>query len=1261
MPYALRKAPGKNKYWVVDERNKKYSKDPISKEKAEAQRRALYASENRGGAAIDEFGNTKGLPAVKGHKSVLKNNADFLKAIEQEAQELFKQQGESLKQAIQILDGAKDKLEGRKDVIEQTRLEDAFEKVKREDAKIGSGIPNEKLAELLTLFSQKGKGKFSVQKVNAFLKKQLKGGKIKPCPEGYSDNKAGLCVENCKEDEQDIGLLCKKKCPPGHTDTGIECIEEGCPPDYVSTLLTCYKPPGGGQCQGGECSGGEVIVKESWYEPITCEGDPWKPVWEPGHQVCRGGLVHLRGCPSGYIDDGLLCRKPISCNPIKCADIIWADTKLKKRFGRDTRGKRMESNLDLRGTLAEIEDGLKVGFEIIGDELASKFDPNKNGVSDAFRKFGEDTKAAFEAIGDEVSSKFNKFLEDNPALRDGLNKFGNTMMDLWESSGAAATIGNEQWWKETMSDPHTYLTLVSLIAAGAATVLSAGTLGPASVAALMALQALEPATNIIADAAAGRPVDAMDFVSLGLALVPTGAAASAIVNNAALGVRAAKAMPYVARAAQVGQFVATAVKVGQTVGVVPKFPVINKPPPDVPIPGSKTGCDKENLRWSLGYKKVRDDDDGNETGDDLFTTSGCKKPNCSKEKWFAKDDDAVPPIKEGCQSEDPTTDPEELYKRASLKWAEGLSEHFDKMPDGADVVEYRKTYHLDPKDFPEGFAGWTEQYPEPACYYPNMISEETGRCLTEAEQEAELDEDEPDIRDPCYVLGTNTSDYNEPTMVGGADDFDFDDLFGGLDELEDEPAEIPDETPAETGEFTFDFDGLDDVDDFAFDFGDDEDEDCQPDSGIVNSDETMFGNYPLETFEQTAENQAQQENRMVEGRVRQDYAQKQQQNQLNNKQDEFLLLDILRMKANLQQILNSSITPADIKESFTYAVNAGEGERTYMTLDASMMTPELLTNELFKNASSDGFFEPPSNFLERMQEVSNLFTGTRSFTDEEKRNIAEGKLYYERLNQMTEGMRTTDRVLGPEWQSLGAEEVQRIQQEFDRRFQRNEELVPSILPEFNERAKQFIVDQKEEENALERQRREDEEINIMFEREEANRKFDENPIQIERNRLASLGIALSDKVITDLVNDKFGADAVAAFDKQRADFNESQKVVKEGEFQREEDDAELTKLIEEALAKEDADRTQRQAIRDAELNAQTAAEAERARRAQLPPEEKERLDLEDEYNRLIVNQPQWQQEQLANQKSEGIGGLRRAVQFMKGSGLVRRKSSRRRK
>jgi hypothetical protein len=47
MPYKLRKAPGKTLYWVCDDTGKHYSKDPIPKTRAEAQMKALYASENK--------------------------------------------------------------------------------------------------------------------------------------------------------------------------------------------------------------------------------------------------------------------------------------------------------------------------------------------------------------------------------------------------------------------------------------------------------------------------------------------------------------------------------------------------------------------------------------------------------------------------------------------------------------------------------------------------------------------------------------------------------------------------------------------------------------------------------------------------------------------------------------------------------------------------------------------------------------------------------------------------------------------------------------------------------------------------------------------------------------------------------------------------------------------------------------------------------------------------------------------------------------
>lgn len=46
MPYDLRKSPKKG-YWVVNrETGKKYSKRPIPLERAQRQRRAIYASEN---------------------------------------------------------------------------------------------------------------------------------------------------------------------------------------------------------------------------------------------------------------------------------------------------------------------------------------------------------------------------------------------------------------------------------------------------------------------------------------------------------------------------------------------------------------------------------------------------------------------------------------------------------------------------------------------------------------------------------------------------------------------------------------------------------------------------------------------------------------------------------------------------------------------------------------------------------------------------------------------------------------------------------------------------------------------------------------------------------------------------------------------------------------------------------------------------------------------------------------------------------------
>ena len=50
-PYHIRKAPKRDLYWVIGPDDKHYSKDPIPKQRAESQRRALYLSETKRGGA----------------------------------------------------------------------------------------------------------------------------------------------------------------------------------------------------------------------------------------------------------------------------------------------------------------------------------------------------------------------------------------------------------------------------------------------------------------------------------------------------------------------------------------------------------------------------------------------------------------------------------------------------------------------------------------------------------------------------------------------------------------------------------------------------------------------------------------------------------------------------------------------------------------------------------------------------------------------------------------------------------------------------------------------------------------------------------------------------------------------------------------------------------------------------------------------------------------------------------------------------------
>jgi hypothetical protein len=362
---------------------------------------------------------------------------------------------------------------------------------------------------------------------------ELKGGKLSDCPAGYRND--GLtCIEECKSDEIDTGLTCVKKCPSGYRDDGTAC--RSCPPGYTDTGLTCFKPASGGQVYTKKtyCASGNRDLFGNCY------------AWD----------LRLEGCPSGYNDDGLLCRAPL----------INAETVGQNVIVKGIRGKDIKGRVDWKGTMEEVEAGVKEAFSGNG-ELARLFDPSKNGVGESFRKFGENSNRAFADIGDKMANAFDP---NKNGVGDAFKKLGDTLNE---------TLGNENWWKETMSSPDTYLTLLTMIAATAATVLSAGALGPAAV---LALSALGPATKMIGDAAQGKPIDGLDIASLVLGLIPVpgaGAAAAsagkAIVKAATTATTAAKALPYVQRVAQVGKFVVSSVKTAQSLGVVPSTCLAN--------------------------------------------------------------------------------------------------------------------------------------------------------------------------------------------------------------------------------------------------------------------------------------------------------------------------------------------------------------------------------------------------------------------------------------------------------------------------------------------------------------------------------------------------------------------------------------------------------------------------------------------------------------------------------------------------------------
>ena len=222
----------------------------------------------------------------------------------------------------------------------------------------------------------------------------------------------------------------------------------------------------------------------------------------------RGDMGACRGCPPGYTDMGLSC--------FTTNGSWWAgdwDSQQQTVIDRDRMGR-----VDWDQTGADIQKGLDEFFGE-GGELERAFDPEQNGVAQAFREFGEDTEAAFQQLGEEIKQKFDESLAKT---KKDFEDFGDAFM---------ATVGNDEWWRETMTNPRTYIFIIGSIASVAAMVLSGGTASPLIIA---ALGALGPSMNMIADAAEGKEIDPIDIAGLLLAVVPAGASA---IKNATTAVK----------------------------------------------------------------------------------------------------------------------------------------------------------------------------------------------------------------------------------------------------------------------------------------------------------------------------------------------------------------------------------------------------------------------------------------------------------------------------------------------------------------------------------------------------------------------------------------------------------------------------------------------------------------------------------------------------------------------------------------------------
>jgi thiol-disulfide isomerase/thioredoxin/uncharacterized protein YjbJ (UPF0337 family) len=385
----------------------------------------------------------------------------------------------------------------------------------------------------------------------AFEKKhgKLIGGAIlKDCPPGWRND--GLtCVENCKEDEFDDGLTCRKKCEPGWIDDGLTCRKP-----ITSSMNSC---PEGSRDIAGTCWG---PVRKDCIDDCFKHPAPGCKTWECGR---LRGLFNEDWGPK-------LCT---SCN-LRCGQTCWDVQGITKQlhqrelklFGGEVIAQLIRSK-QIRGRVNWDELG-KVMDQGVKDllagniDLAAAFDPEKNGVNAAFRKFGDDINGALKEIEGKIKDGFKKMGDDARRAFEELAK--NAERDFKQfGADFVAKMKDPDFWIEfaaIMTEVALYAAAMAVTATGVGAGFAPGLLAAAAMAG--------PSIRMIGKAAQGEPIDALDIVELAIA------GASAAVPG--LSGFTQTAMKVGVQAAKVTVMV---VKTGQGLGMIPSSCIANCPPP----------------------------------------------------------------------------------------------------------------------------------------------------------------------------------------------------------------------------------------------------------------------------------------------------------------------------------------------------------------------------------------------------------------------------------------------------------------------------------------------------------------------------------------------------------------------------------------------------------------------------------------------------------------------------------------------------------